>query len=99
MNTFRFFTACASLAVAAASFAQAALPAVEARGRKVDLDNRKITLTHGDIPNIDMDAMTMVFAVKDPKMLEHVKAGDKVRFTADKVGGALTVMSIEVDGP
>jgi len=40
--------------------------------------------------------MTMVFQVKDTAMLEKVKAGDKVKFTADKVNGAYTVMTIEL---
>jgi Cu/Ag efflux protein CusF len=42
--------------------------------------------------------MTMVFRVSDPALLTRVKPGDKVRFTADKVDGALTVMSIEREG-
>jgi Cu(I)/Ag(I) efflux system protein CusF len=63
--------------------------------RKVDKDAKKITLKHGEIKNLDMPPMTMVFQVKDAAMLEAVKAGDKVRFSADKVGGAYTVTSIE----
>jgi Cu(I)/Ag(I) efflux system protein CusF len=42
--------------------------------------------------------MTMVFRVRDPALLGKVKPGDKVRFTADKVDGALTVLSIEPEG-
>ena len=42
-----------------------------------------------------MPPMTMVFQVKDPAMLDKVKAGDKVKFQAEKVGGVFTVMSIE----
>jgi len=38
--------------------------------------------------------MTMVFQVKDPAMLDTVKPGDKVMFTADKVNGALTVTTL-----
>lgn len=63
--------------------------------RKVDKDAQKITLKHGEIKNLDMPPMTMVFQVKDVAMLEAVKKGDKVRFSADKVGGAYTVTSIE----
>jgi Cu/Ag efflux protein CusF len=63
--------------------------------RKVDRDAKKITLKHGEIKNLDMPPMTMVFQVKDAAMLEAVKAGDKVRFSADKVGGAYTLTSIE----
>ena len=63
--------------------------------RKVDLDSKKITLRHDEIKNLGMPGMTMVFQVKDPAMLEKVKAGDKVRFTAEKMNGALTVTNIE----
>ena len=42
-----------------------------------------------------MPQMTMVFQVKNPALLERVKVGDKVRFTAEKVGGAYTITSIE----
>jgi Cu/Ag efflux protein CusF len=71
------------------------LPPSEAEVRKVDTAAGKITLKHGEIPNLDMPPMTMVFQVRDPTLLTRVKAGDKVRFTADKVNGAYTVMSIE----
>lgn len=74
--------------------ATSALPSAEAEVRKVDAGAGKITLKHGDIPNLDMPPMTMVFQVSDPAMLGQVKAGDKVRFTADKIKGAYTVMSI-----
>jgi Cu/Ag efflux protein CusF len=32
-----------------------------------------------------MDGMTMVFKAGDPAMLKDVKAGHKVKFTADRV--------------
>ncbi|MGH8674798.1 MAG: copper-binding protein, partial [Burkholderiales bacterium] len=63
--------------------------------RKVDKDAQKITIKHGPIPRLDMPAMTMVFQVKDPALLEQVKAGDKVKFEAQKLGGAFTVTKIE----
>lgn len=64
--------------------------------RKVDKDAKKITIKHGPIPNLDMSAgMTMVFQVKDPAMLDKVKAGDKIRFQAENIGGAFTVTRIE----
>jgi Cu/Ag efflux protein CusF len=63
--------------------------------RKVDKDAKKITIKHGPLPTLDMPAMTMVFQVKDPTMLDQVKAGDKVKFEAQKLGGAYTVTKIE----
>ena len=63
--------------------------------RKVDMDNKKITIKHGEIKNLDMPSMTMVFQVKDPAMLTTVKTGDKVRFKAEKSGGAMVVTEIQ----
>ena len=63
--------------------------------RKVDMDNKKITIKHGEIKNLDMPGMTMVFQVKDPAMLTTVKTGDKVRFKAEKSGGAIVLTEIE----
>ena len=63
--------------------------------RKVDKDAKKITIKHGPLQKLDMPAMTMVFQVKDPAMLDQVKAGDKIKFEAEKVGGAFTVTKIE----
>ena len=67
----------------------------EGEVRKVDKEAKKITIKHGPLAKLDMPAMTMVFQVKDPAMLEQVKAGDKVKFEADKIGGAFTVTRIE----
>ena len=63
--------------------------------RRVDKDAKKITIKHGPMPSLDMPGMTMVFQVKDPAMLEQVKVGDKVKFQAEKLGGAFTVTNIE----
>jgi len=76
--------------------ASPAAPMVEGEVRKVDKDTRKITLKHGDMPSLEMPAMTMVFQVKDPAMIDTVKAGDKVRFTAQKAGGAFVITEIQV---
>jgi Cu/Ag efflux protein CusF len=67
----------------------------EGEVRKVDKDAKKLTIKHGPIANLDMPPMTMVFQVKDPALLERVKAGDKIKFSADKIDGAYTVTSIE----
>ena len=69
---------------------------VEGEVRKVDLLAKKITIKHKELKNLDMPAMTMVFQVRDPAMLEQVKPGDRVKFRADKVNGVFTVMEMEV---
>jgi Cu(I)/Ag(I) efflux system periplasmic protein CusF len=81
-------------APALASNHQAA-PLADGEVRKVDKDAKKITIKHGPLANLDMPAMTMVFQVRDPAMLDQVKAGDKVRFDAEKSGGAITITHIE----
>jgi Cu(I)/Ag(I) efflux system protein CusF len=63
--------------------------------RRVDRDAKKLTIRHGPLQNLDMPAMTMVFQVGDPAMLDAVKVGDKVRFQAEKSGGAFTLIRIE----
>ena len=70
-------------------------PQVDAEVRKIDVEQGKVTLRHGPIPNLDMPNMTMVFRVTDPKMLVTIKEGDKVKFTADKINGAFTITSIQ----
>jgi Cu/Ag efflux protein CusF len=84
-----------SLLLAASAYSQTALPLADAEIRKIDLENKKITLKHGAIKNLDMPAMSMVFQVKDVALLDKLSAGDKVKFTADLIAGSITVMSLE----
>lgn len=79
--------------VAAASAPASAMS--EGEVRKIDQDQGKVTLKHGPIANLEMPGMTMVFKVADPKMLDSLKPGDKVRFAADRVNGAITVTAME----
>nr|WP_297750266.1 copper-binding protein [Hydrogenophaga sp.] len=67
----------------------------EGEVRRVDIRTGKLTLRHGEIKNLDMPPMTMVFQVSDPAMLSAVKVGDKVRFRAEKIDGVYTVTRIE----
>lgn len=64
--------------------------------RKVDKDTGKLTIKHGPLDNLGMPGMTMVFKAQDPAMLDQVKAGDHVRFRAERVNGALTVTRLEL---
>lgn len=64
--------------------------------KKVDKAAGKITISHGPLEHLDMPPMTMVFRAADPAMLDEVKAGDRIRFAAERVGGAFTVTALEV---
>ncbi len=70
-------------------------PLVNGTIKKVDTAQGKLTVDHGPIKNLDMDSMTMVFRAGDPDMLKTVKAGDKIKFTAERVNGQLTVTKIQ----
>ena len=63
--------------------------------KKVDTAAGKLTIKHGPLENLGMEAMTMVFKVKDPAMLSQVKVGDKIDFVAEEVDGSLTVTSLQ----
>ena len=80
------------------------IPAVDAQTKsaavngivvKIDPSAGKITLKHGEIANLHMDAMTMVFAVRDAAMLNGLKAGDPIKFQAEEVNGVKTVTEIK----
>ena len=85
----------ATLLLTLCTSAMATMPMVDGEVRKIDLNAKKITLKHGEIKNLEMPPMTMVFQVKDPAMLEKVKVGDKVQFTVEDKNGAMTVLTID----
>ena len=67
----------------------------EAEVRRVEVSIGRIQLRHGPIANLDMPPMTMVFRVKSPALLDGLKEGDRILFTAEKIDGAYTVTSVE----
>lgn len=99
MKALKLFLGTAVLGVAATltmtGYAQTAADMAEAEVRKIDKDNKKITLKHGAIKNLDMPPMTMVFQVNDAALLDKVQAGDKVRFRAANEAGKFTVTEIQ----
>jgi Cu/Ag efflux protein CusF len=80
---------------AEAKAAQASDALVKGEVRKVDKEAGKVTIKHGPLENLGMPAMTMVYRVKDPAMLDQLKAGDKIDFAADKINGAYTVTQVK----
>jgi Cu/Ag efflux protein CusF len=86
----------AALAAVALGATAAVAQMVDGEVTKVDESAGKITIKHGPMPKFEMgDGMTMVFRANDPAILKQVKAGDKIKFEADKVNGQFTVMKIE----
>ena len=64
--------------------------------RKIDKAALKLTLKHGEIKNLDMPPMTMVFTVRDKAVLDSVQPGDKVKFKAVNEAGKYTVTELRV---
>ena len=63
--------------------------------RKVDKEAGKVTIKHGDIKNLDMPGMTMIFVAKEKSLLDKIQAGDKVKFAVINDGGKLVVTEIQ----
>jgi Cu(I)/Ag(I) efflux system periplasmic protein CusF len=62
--------------------------------RKIDKEANKLTIKHGEIKNLDMPPMTMVFQVKEASLFDKLKPGDKIQFRAIKEGGNYVVTDI-----
>ena len=80
---------------AANTMAAADATLAEGTVKKIDKSAGKLTIAHGPLVTLGMPAMTMVFRAADAAMLDQVKVGDKIRFAAESVGGALTVTALE----
>ncbi len=85
-------------ASAEASSAAPAVELTEGEIRKIDKDQRKLTIRHGEIKNLQMPGMTMVFQVRDPAVLAQVKVGDKVRFKVERGSTGLVVTELQPAG-
>jgi Cu/Ag efflux protein CusF len=88
----RLLLAVSAAVLAASAWAQSAPVAGEVT--KLDKAAGRITLKHGEIKHLDMPPMTMVFRVREAKLLDGVAVGDRVRFTADKIDGQYTVTAL-----
>lgn len=82
----------AALALSASALAQAMAEGVV---RRIDLDNNKITIRHGDIKALDMPPMTMVFIAKQPAQLKNLAPGDEILFEAFETNGQYSVGKIQ----
>ena len=64
--------------------------------KKIDIKAQTITLKHGPIKSPEMPAMTMSYPVKNPALLDKIKVGDKVKFSAEMRENALIITAIEL---
>ena len=73
----------------------ATLPWATAEVRRIDKAAGKVALKHGEIKNLDMPPMSMVFQIQNPSQLNGLHVGQKVRFQAVQGQGAYWVLKIE----
>lgn len=76
------------------SVAQAQEANASGEVRRVDAATGKITLKHGSIDALQLPGMTLVYRI-DPALLQDIKPGDKVRFTAKRENDQYVVTKIQ----
>lgn len=64
--------------------------------RKIDAEAGKLTIKHGEIKNLEMPPMTMVFYVKDKALMGGLKVGDKIKFKVVQDGVMFMVTELKV---
>ena len=62
---------------------------------KVDSEKGTVTIAHGPVKSMKWPAMTMTFKVKDKKMLDNVKEGEKVDFSFVQSGKDYTITQMK----
>jgi len=85
----------AGLVGAVACVAPAHAQEAQASGevRRVDTAEGKVTIKHGAISALDLPAMSLVYRA-DPTLLQGIKPGDKITFTAKREGDRYVVTKI-----
>ena len=68
---------------------------VEGEVRWVDPAAGKLTVMHGQHNSLGMPPMTMVVRVRESGRLTQFRAGDKIRFAAERVNGLLTTTVLQ----
>ena len=91
MNRIATIATAALVGWLAATSAQAA----DGEVRKIDRAQAKVTIAGGEVKNLDMPAMTMVYRAKPVTLLDGLAVGDRIEFTADKVDGQYVVTAIK----
>lgn len=90
----RPFLALVGLTAALAAPAGAQQPTALGEVTKIDKAAGRVTIKHGEIKHLDMPPMTMAYRVKDVRLLDGLAVGNRISFTAERVGGQYTVTGI-----
>lgn len=66
--------------------------------KKVNAEMGQLTIRHEEIKSLDMPPMTMVYIAKNKSMLQGIKPGDQIKFTAISNGGKLYLTNLINEG-
>ena len=88
----RLLTVLGATLLTATALAQS--PTASGEVTRLDKEGRRVTLKHGELKGLDMPPMTMIFRVRDAKLLDGVAVGDRIRFTAEKLDGQYTLTAL-----
>lgn len=85
-----------TLAAALAAFAMPSIAETFVNGviEDIDTERGRLTIAHEPLVDLDMEAMTMVFRLAEPTMIDGLTVGQAIEFVADRVNGRLTVTQI-----
>ena len=63
--------------------------------KTIRAEQGKVKIEHGPIDRLGMPAMTMMFKLANPKLLEGLEKGESVKFTVDNSAGGFVITAIE----
>ena len=86
--------AVAGLVLWPAGPAQAQAGAASGEVTKIDKPGGRVTLKHDGIKGLDMPPMVMAFRVADPRVLDTLTVGERVRFSAERINGQYTLTTM-----
>ena len=86
--------AATGLALGPAGPARAQADTASAEVTKIDKPGGRVTLKHDGIRGLDMPPMVMAFRVVDPRVLDTLAVGERVRFTAERINGQYTLTAL-----
>jgi Cu/Ag efflux protein CusF len=81
--------------------AQAQAPVALVVGEVVKIDRvaGRVTLKHGEIRSLDMPPMTLAWRAAQPRLLEDLAVGDRVRFAPARIDGQYTITTLSKAQP
>ena len=80
---------------AVASPAQATAHKATGTVKSVDAAKKTVTIAHEPVKSLNWPAMTMPFSVKDAKMLEKLKPGQKTEFEFVQDGASSVITAVK----